>query len=168
MKLIEIVVLMGAHCVSPVQHTTNATEAGKVHCAVVIEKDTQDGTLRIVPVGASREPEVVAVLNRLDTPAPAPTIAPAAGPPVSAAVTPAIAPPPPLAAAPQPSVAEAVAPAGAAGAEPQAEATKAAAKDEPDTKQAEQNTKSKCRGEAKPKWYTNAEGRRKYRCVVPG
>ena len=67
MKLIEIVVLVGAHCVSPVQHTTNATEAGKVHCAVVIEKDTQAGTLRIVPAGASREPEVVAVLNRLDT-----------------------------------------------------------------------------------------------------
>ncbi len=78
MKLIEIVVLMGAHCVSPVQHTNSATEAAKVQCAVVIEKDTQAGTLRIVPAGASREPEVVAVLNRLDTPALGPTIAAAA------------------------------------------------------------------------------------------
>ena len=71
MKLIEVVVLMGAHCVSPVQHTANSTEAGKVHCAVMIEKDTQAGTLRIVPAGASHEPEVVAVIKRLDTAAPA-------------------------------------------------------------------------------------------------
>ena len=162
MKLIEIVVLMGAHCVSPVQHTNSATKAAKVQCAVVIEKDTQAGTLRIVPAGASREPEVVAVLNRLDTPAPAPTIAAAAGPPVSAAVSQVVA-PPPLVPAPQPSVAEAPSPAEAAKAEQPAEKPKTA------PKQAEQqDAKSKCRGQAKPKWYTNAEGRRKYRCVVPG
>ena len=169
MKLIEIVVLVGAHCVSPVQHTTNATEAGKVHCAVVIEKDTQAGTLRIVPAGASREPEVVAVLNRLDTAAPAPTIAAVAGPPVSAAPTPAIVPPPALVPAPQPSVAEAPAPAAAAETEQPAEQPKAAPKPRPAPKQAEkQDEKSKCRGEAKPKWYTNAQGGRKYRCVLPG
>lgn len=174
MKLIAVVVLMGAHCISPVEQTGTATEAAKVQCAVVIEKDTQAGTLRIVPAGASREPEVVAVLNRLDTAAPAPAIAPVAGPPISTAVTPVIAPPPALVPAPQPSVAEAPVPDTAAKAEQPLEEKKTAPKKiaekpKPAQKQAErQDPKSKCRGQAKPKWYTNEEGRRKYRCVVPG
>ena len=40
MRLIEVVMLVGAHCVSPVEHSQMMTDAAKVQCAVVIEKDT--------------------------------------------------------------------------------------------------------------------------------
>jgi len=60
MKVIEVVVLMGAHCISPVETTTATTEAVKVQCAVVIEKDVNAGTVRIVPAAASTRPEVAA------------------------------------------------------------------------------------------------------------
>lgn len=184
MKLIEVVVLLGAQCISPVQHTGTATEAAKVQCAVVIEKDTEAGTLRIVPAGASRAPEVVAVLERLK--GDPQTIEPAAAPPATQEQAPApataaaIAPPPPLASAaaeppaaastsaaeekPEPEPVKAVKPK-----KTQKPAAKAKVAPSQEAKQAEkQATKSQCRGEAKPKWYTNAEGRRKYRCVVPG
>ena len=66
MKVIEVVVLLGAHCISPVENTAAVTEVGKVQCAVVIEKDTAAGTFRIIPAGASSTPEVAAVIERLD------------------------------------------------------------------------------------------------------
>jgi len=182
MKLIEVVVLLGAQCISPVQHTGTATEAAKVQCAVVIEKDTEAGTLRIMPAGASRQPEVVAVLERLEDDAR--TIEPAAAPPSPPVAAPVIAPPAPLAAtAPEPPPAAEARPVAQ---EPQPEAVRAAKpKETPkaaakvkartkiapsqEEKRAEKaSAKSKCIGEAKPKWYTNAEGRRKYRCVLPG
>lgn len=182
MKVIEVVVLLGAHCISPVENTAAVTEVGKVQCAVVIEKDTAAGTFRIIPAGASREPEVVAVLERLDG-GHQTTIQPAFAPPVAgvpAAGLPA-APPAVSAAAPSPSGAaeEAEEPA-----QPVSEpAPEAAAKAKPEAKPKEKapetgNAKAepeeaagkphKCLGEARPRWYTNAEGRRKYRCVIPG
>lgn len=189
MKLIEVVVLMGAHCISPVQSSEAATDVAKVQCAVVIEKDTDAGTIRIVPAGASREPQVAAVLERLDGDSPAAaasgtTIQPAFAPPGSAAAavpdkaltSPA---PPPAPAAPaaaeEPST-------EAASAEPAADVEDAPAKPEkpaPPVKAKAKKDKtekpaaaakpsSKCKGSAQPKWYTNDEGRRKYRCVLPG
>jgi hypothetical protein len=181
MKLIEVVVLAGAHCISPVQQTGATTEAAKVQCAVVIEKDTESGTLRIVPAGSSREPQVVAVLERLDREGSATTIEPAFAPP---AVPPAaIAADVAQAPAAEPEQADAVPPAAETAkaeipveaekpAKPKkAEAKKADAKKKSDGEAetaAEAKMASKCRGEAKPKWYTNEEGRRKYRCVLPG
>lgn len=181
MKLIEVVVLAGAHCISPVQQTGATTEAAKVQCAVVIEKDTESGTLRIVPAGSSREPQVVAVLERLDREGAGTTIEPASAlpavPPAALAAGAAQSP------AAEPERADAVAPAAEteqaeAPAEPEeaakpkkAEAKKPAAKKKDDGEAqtaAEAKMASKCRGEAKPKWYTNEEGRRKYRCVLPG
>jgi hypothetical protein len=202
MKLIEVVVLAGAHCISPVQQTGAATEVAKVQCAVVIEKDTQAGTLRIVPAGSSREPQVVAVLERLDREESGTFIAPASAPP---GPTPQASPPEttqlpatgpkqqiaaePTAADTAPSSADPVMaaeapasaeePAKAKTAEEPAEAKTAEAK-KPDVKKTgakkaetgkaktAAKTPSKCLGEAKPKWYTAEDGRRKYRCVLPG
>jgi hypothetical protein len=191
MKLIEVVVLAGAHCISPVQQTGAATEVAKVQCAVVIEKDTEAGTLRIVPAGSSREPQVVAVLERLDRQESGTTIEPASAPPAAAA--PPVAPETPLPAtgpkqqiaaeaseadadvAPPPAETATVAPA-----EPEkpakpkkaevkkAEAKKSETKKSDANKAEEKKIASKCLGEAKPKWYTTDDGRRKYRCVLPG
>lgn len=183
MKLVEVVVLLGAHCISPVQSTGAVTEAAKVQCAVVVEKDTTAGTIRIVPAGASRHPEVAAVLNRMDGSVPAgATIEPANAAPgaqatVRTPLAPAVPPPaeaiaaapPPPAAAPRPAKEEAklaAAEAPATEEAPQEEARKAkapAATDETAAKPA-----SQCINGAKPKWYKNAEGRKKYRCVKAG
>jgi hypothetical protein len=180
MKLVEVVVLIGAQCISPVQTTAGLTEAAKVQCAVVIEKDTIARTIRIVPAAASTHPQVTAVLERLDNTAPA-----------GAMIEPAAAPPTPAPAARTPLASPALQPApettaaGAAPAEAAEVAVPAEAKvSEKDTKleakapaprkakapkdQASAKPSSQCLGSAKPKWYTNAEGRRKYRCVKAG
>lgn len=163
MKVIEVVMLMGAHCVSPVETTAATTEAVKVQCAVVIERDVSAGTVRIVPAGASTKPEVAAVLERLDTP---PAAAPVAEPPpmtAPATETRDAEATPPALAEPAPT-AKPVKPATAAKAKPRQEQPKpktpaTATKADP---------KSQCRGTAKPKWYKAADGRRKYRCVTAG
>jgi hypothetical protein len=64
MRLVEVVMLMGAHCVSPVEHTQMMTDAAKVQCAVVIEKDTDTGTMTVTPGGAASDPQVVAAIER--------------------------------------------------------------------------------------------------------
>lgn len=64
MRLVEVVMLMGAHCVSPVEHSQLMTDAAKVQCAVVIEKDTEAGTLKVTPEAATRDPQVAAAVAR--------------------------------------------------------------------------------------------------------
>lgn len=64
MRLVEVVMLMGAHCVSPVEHSALVTEAGKVQCAVVIEKDTDRGTMTVTPGAAASDPQVMAAIER--------------------------------------------------------------------------------------------------------
>ncbi|MCA3560577.1 MAG: hypothetical protein IOC82_06050 [Aestuariivirga sp.] len=65
MKLVEIVMLMGAHCVSPVEHGAMMTEAAKVQCAVMIEKDADRGTLVVTPPDAASVPQVAAAMARI-------------------------------------------------------------------------------------------------------
>jgi hypothetical protein len=67
MRLVEVVMLMGAHCVSPVEHSQMMTDAAKVSCAVVIEKDTDRGTLTVTPGEAARDPQVMAAVERFRT-----------------------------------------------------------------------------------------------------
>jgi hypothetical protein len=187
MKLIEIVVLLGAQCISPVQHSAANTEVQKVQCAVVIEQDTSAGTVRIVPAGASTRPEVVAVLDRIGSeqaeriaPAGAPPPDPSAiagAPPQRAAA--AIAPPPEqLAAAEAKPVVDAATPAEApaqeepaaqeTAAEPAAKPEKAKDKEKETAEAPAPGIVTKCKGKAEARWYTNDEGRKKYRCVLPG
>lgn len=163
MRFIEVIVLMGAHCVSPVQHTPTMTEAGKVQCAVVVEKDTETGEVKVTPEAASMDPQVAAVVQKLANEAagsamrPEPTIVPVGAPPAS----PQSKPSPPAALevdAPQPEPQEAdQAPEAPAAAEEQTAKAPTPPKEKPNRLQ--------CKGGAVPKWYTTAEGRRKYRCV---
>ncbi len=96
MRLVEVVVLMGAHCISPVEQapTQMTTDVGKVQCAVVIEKDTERGTLKVTPQTMIADPRVVAAIARVDAKAGAtkivPAFAPAGSPPTE------IKPPPPF------------------------------------------------------------------------
>lgn len=85
MRLVEVVMLMGAHCVSPVEHGQLMTEAAKVQCAVVIEKDTDAGTVTVTPPESRVNPQVMAALERMgpvatDAPHPATVIVPAWAP----------------------------------------------------------------------------------------
>jgi hypothetical protein len=73
MRLVEVVMLMGAHCVSPVEHSQMLTEAAKVQCAVVIEKDTDRGTMTVTPPAAASDPQVMAAISRFQA-APADTL----------------------------------------------------------------------------------------------
>jgi len=239
MRLIEVVVLMGAHCVSPVEHTPLMTQAAKVQCAVVVEKDTEQGVVKVTPQEATSDPKVAAVVARFNqtppngltgtgtrivpawapaggpstvfTPrpsaastTPAPAIAPqetapvaadkpAPGEPPAEESTPAVAEPPPAAvvaeAAPE-TTAEAPAPLrkkpGVEASQPvqqktvtapvkhhgpkRSAAKTQAAKSQPAKPQAAAKVKvpkkgGQCSGAATPKWYTAADGRKKYRCV---
>ncbi len=183
MKLIEVVVLMGAHCISPVQNTEAITEAAKVQCAVVVEKDAEEKTVRVIPAGASTHPQVVAVIERFNADLGAGSrIEPAFAPPGNVPVKRAR----PLAGAmpaqeeePAGGAAETVAPQRDAAVEeekagPAEKPNKPAALRKAQSKTSgEQKTKtadkrnSECRGSAVPKWYTTPEGRKKYRCVRP-
>lgn len=82
MRLVEVVMLVGAHCVSPVENSQvqMLTEAAKVQCAVVIEKDTDSGRVTVTPQQAVTDPLVSAALARLGTPTAAPRIVPAFAP----------------------------------------------------------------------------------------
>ena len=75
MRLAEVVMLMGAHCVSPVENSQLMTDAAKVQCAVAIEKDTETGTLKVTPEAAARDPKVTAAVARFGA---APVDSPAA------------------------------------------------------------------------------------------
>lgn len=174
MKLIEVVVMLGAHCISPVQHADAITEVGKVQCAVMVEQDTDTGRVRVTPPEAASRPEVAAVLKRIAD-------GNAAGPAPGTLIEPAWAPPAAQQGAAKPSAKpEAAATAPAPATEPQAETPPkanpnpvTAKKPAPEKKEATAETKAKgakrganqCKGGAVPQWYTTADGKKKYRCV---
>lgn len=62
MTLIEVVLLTGLHCVSPVEEARSATIAGKVPCAVVIRMDDRTGEVDFNPPAAATNPQVIAML----------------------------------------------------------------------------------------------------------
>lgn len=64
MKLVEVVILVGSQCISPLQHNPHMTEAGKVDCAVLIHRDTESGAFAVVPPEAFVHPEVRIALER--------------------------------------------------------------------------------------------------------
>jgi hypothetical protein len=93
MKLVEVVVLVGAQCVSPVQHAPHMTVAGKVPCAVLIHADQNSRHVAVTPAAQQQHPKVRLALARIagaGTPqALPPAETPAtAGPPVASADVP--------------------------------------------------------------------------------
>lgn len=80
MKLVEVVFLIGSHCVSPIEHAVPLTEVFKVQCAVVVERDTTDNSIVVTPATEASNPLVIAAMARLQAVGNAPsTPAPAQG-----------------------------------------------------------------------------------------
>ena len=168
MKIIEVVVLLGAHCISPVQHADAVTEVGKVQCAAMVEQDTVTGRVTVTPREAALQPAVKAVLQRIAAGSaagaePGTRIEPAWAKPAAQQSAPAQKPlesPKTVTSATATAPAEAETPAPAPVKRSAAEKKKAAAK----TKSAKRGA-NQCKGGAAPEWYTTAEGKKKYRCV---
>ena len=64
MDLIEIIFLAGAHCVSPLQTADGMTEVNKVACAVMVRQDQHTAAIQIVPDHSATDPQVIALLGR--------------------------------------------------------------------------------------------------------
>ena len=210
MRLVEVVMLMGAHCVSPVEHSQMMTEATKVQCAVVIEKDTDRGTMTVTPQAAASDPQVAAAVARFSAapvdaangsasrivpawaPAGSPTteiklpevktatlpepVAPPSEEPAQTEAVVAAGPPPateatdaaPVKAAPTPEKKVAVLTPPPPKQTTKQATRKLAEKKKPAKVQAAAASKPRqCKGGATARWYTNAAGQTKFRCVKP-
>ena len=66
MNLIEVVILAGVHCVSPVETAEGTTVVGKVPCAVLIHMNEQTGDVAFTPPAAATDPQVIASLVRTE------------------------------------------------------------------------------------------------------
>jgi hypothetical protein len=165
MNLIEVVILAGAHCLSPVEAAPATTIAGKVPCAVLIRLDEETGNVEFTPPAARSNPQVIAMLVKPGQPEePAGDTAAA---PVAEGDSQEPAP-----------AAEAALDAKQEG-KPQVKRAKQAEEARPAKKAERRKTASATRkqrarkrndacGSYKAVWYTNKEGRRKYRCVRTG
>ena len=226
MKLVEIVVLVGSQCVSPVQQTPHVTVAYKVPCAVVIQRDTEQNSAAVIPASGVNHPRVRAALGlpmedasqplktgSLPETAPSaakpmvkvfrpkPVASSTTGSPVAKKVPVQSGPPQPVpetvVAVEEPPQIEPAssgpdqlvekqpnAAGGLATTEPQAAAetmpetdpspapeprvADRAASADGGTEETTRHRNDKCLGAARPHWYTNKAGKRRYRCVIPG
>lgn len=150
MKLVQIVILAGSHCVSPAEHMQGLSEISKVPCAVIVKRDTETNAVTTEPPGLAALPEVVAVLEPAIPAAakPKPVVAHQPPPPVVRIV-----PVSDTAAAPKPRQVAAAAKKAPAAASRKRQSAKAL----PD----------RC-GSYKAIWYTAKSGARRYRCVRQG
>ena len=194
MRLVEVVMLMGAHCVSPVEHSHMMTEATKVQCAVVIEKNTDSGTVTVTPQDAARDPQVTAAMARFsaapvdavnaDVTRIVPAWAPAGSPPteVKPPLAMPIAPPPeatsattgqdatsgPVVPEPEKKVATLTAPPQKPATARKAAAPRKQVKAGRPQKAATARPAGQCKGTTTAKWYTAADGKKSFRCVKQG
>lgn len=161
MNLVEVVILLGAQCLSPMEQGPGLTVVGKVPCAVLIRQDPQTAAIEIVPRSAATDPAVIAMLVK---PAATPVIkadrqVARVGDDITGSITPA---PPrivPTSAEVQPELAT-------PKPKPTVKKTrvaKAAVK-----KRVAVTRRSDACGSYKAVWYTNKDGHRKYRCVKTG
>lgn len=167
MTLVEVVILVGAQCVSPLETGPGVTEASKVSCAVLIRQDKQTSEIEILPRAAATDPDVIAMLvkPRPERLAGRPGRLPIAA---TADVTGSITPAPlthiePASAAVEP---DTISPPEPAVAKPVVKAKRAAASTT--GRRAVASRRSDACGSYKAVWYTNKEGRRRYRCVRAG
>ncbi|MCA3555134.1 hypothetical protein [Aestuariivirga sp.] len=185
--------LMGAHCVSPVEQGAMMTQATKVQCAVMIEKDTDRGTLVVTPPDAASEPQVAAAMTRFAPAAgPAgpqdsgptrivPASAPAGAPASEIKLPPAGARPAALTALPADQPDGAMSPPPDTKAAPVADTTVATLVPPPPKRPAaaagtpKRNVQPaaarkpvQCKSGTVSRWTRTADGKRLYRCVTPG
>ena len=164
MNLVEVVRLVGAQCLSPLVSGPGITEVGKVPCAVLIRHDPVTAEIDIVPAAAATDPDLIAMLLKPRATASALKGAlPVAIAPARADITGSITPAPRIVPA-------------SAEVEPEKKASEraksAGRKKRAEKPAAQRKQTAAVRGTAcgsyKAVWYTNKEGRRKYRCVKPG
>ena len=144
MKLVEVVILVGSQCLSPIEAGHGVTEAAKVHCAVLIRQDPETEVVEILPRSAATDPRVIAML-----------VQPIRGT--------ALAGPDAPMPAPQPATSEGSG--TLSGKKMQARNPAMAVVTGKKTPGARRS--DSC-GSYKAVWYTNKYGRRKYRCVRAG
>jgi hypothetical protein len=161
MTLIEVVILAGVQCLSPVEAAEGTTIIGKVPCAALIRLDEDTGEVDFTPPSAASNRQVIAMLVKSDE-AEAPAVPEPAGAPAAegdAQDLPVTAKPQdlPETAKPQPRQKRAE----KLVKTPERRKTAAAKKKRVGKR------KDAC-GSYKAVWYTNKEGRRKYRCVRTG
>jgi hypothetical protein len=155
MTLIEVVILAGAQCLSPVQEARGTTEAGKVPCAVLIRMDQQTGDVEFTPPAAATDPQVIAMLIQPDPAGADPQgegdaqVAEAAL--VSVKTN--------REAAPVREKAKPLA---------KASSPRKAVRDGSVVKKQRRARRGDACGSYKAVWYTNKQGRRKYRCARQG
>ncbi len=151
MTLIEVVILAGVQCLSPVETAGSKTIAAKVPCAVLIRLDRETGDVDFTPPAAATNPQVIAMLVKPG---------PQENPDVPGQIAEGDAQEPPL---PPPKPAR-VEKASAASPAKSVERRKTLAAVKT---QRRARRKDSC-GSYKAVWYTNKQGRRKYRCVRVG
>jgi hypothetical protein len=186
MKLVEVVIMTGIQCISPLESAPERTVAAKVWCAVLIEKDTVTGRIEVTPPVEARNPAVRTVLQRFGAPIANRTMSIAAlpalqRPPIAVPHSPDASERPKLAArltvvAPLPKSVDT--PEASTGLPaPEAEPEEVAALEEPEAAEvkpakkpasAKRKRSDVCTGTRKAVWYTNKDGRRKYRCRRSG
>ncbi len=142
MKLVQIVLLFGANCVSPVEHAEGLSDAAKVPCAIIVHRDTETNAVTTEPPGLAAAPEVVALLGNVPSAAPKPRPALSRPPPRSTDVR--------------------IVPVSDAATLPKPRAAPTARK-----RNVSKALPDRC-GSYKAVWYTNTSGKRRYRCVKQG
>lgn len=152
MNLIEVVLLAGVQCMSPVQPAEGTTVLGKVPCAVLIRLDEDTGDVDFTPPSAASNREVIALLVKTDD-----VEVPAIPEPEEDTTAEGDAQDLPVAPKPQAREKSEEKPVKT----PERRKTAAAKR-----KRVSQRNDS-C-GSYKAVWYTNKQGRRKYRCVRSG
>lgn len=159
MKLVEVVILVGSQCLSPMESGPGLTEVGKVPCAVLVRQDPQTSEIEFVPAAAATDPDVVAMLVKPRNAIVAGSTAleqPAAGGGVTGRIPPA-APPRIVATSAMP---ESDAPAIARPVVKTASAARSIPR-----KRVVVSSRGDACGSYKAVWYTARAGHRKYRCV---
>lgn len=156
MNLVEVVILVGARCISPMESGDGITEVGKVPCAVLVLQDAATSRVDFVPPSAATDPAVIAMLVKPRPGAPA-------GKTDSLAATDGLV-------IGGPSRAPRIVPTSGevdGDDEPAPKELSAAGKNSSARPAASRKRTSTC-GTYRAVWYTNKEGRRRYRCVRQG
>lgn len=158
MNLVEVVILVGVQCLSPIESGPGLTEVGKVPCAVLIRQDPRTADIEIIPPAAATDPAVIAMLVK---PHAAPVLKADRQPvPADDDITGSITPAPPRIVPTSAAVeADVVTPSP----KPVLKKKRAA---RPVSRRAA--SRSNACGSYRAVWYTAKDGHRKYRCVKAG
>jgi len=156
MNLVEVVILVGAQCLSPMESGEGVTEVGKVRCAVLVLQDPATAEVDFVPPSAATDPAVIAMLVKPRPGAPPPksdSLAATDGPVIGS-----------ISRAPR-----IVPTSGGVDAEDEpGPGPPSTAGKKSSAKPAAARKRSDTCGSYRAVWYTNKEGRKRYRCVRQG